>query len=147
MHNFPRSLAFVLRNNETGELQYHYASRNNNHLFDSPFQITTAADLQPVREALWDIDVLEWVRQKRPNSEWVVDQVTNVTFFATKLQGHPIGCGKNLPHYIVENRGIDALDRNAKTGEVYNDNLCFFRALGLHNGCHLTNLERDAKHY
>ena len=82
-----------------------------------------------------------------PNSQWVVEQVTNITFFVTKLRGHPIGRGQSLPHYIVENRGIDALDRNYRTGKIYSDNLCFFRALALHNGCHPKNLERDTKHY
>ena len=77
-----------MHNIETGELQYLYASHNNNHLFDSPFQIATAADLKPVREALRDMYVLEWVR-----------------------------------------RGLLPLDRNAETGKVYNDNLCFFPAL------------------
>ena len=130
------SFGFILRNNETGDLQYHYASRNNNHLFEAPFQITTAADLQQVREALRNIDILEWVRQQRPNSKWIVDQVTNITFFITKLRGHPIGRGQNLPHYIVENRGLEALENNFQTGKPYNDNLCFFRALAVHNGCH-----------
>ena len=141
------SFGFILRNNESGELQYHYASRNNNHLFESPFQITTAADLQQVREALQNIDILEWVRQQRPNSKWIVDQVTNITFFITKLRGHPIGRGQNLPHYIVENRGLESLENNFQTGKPYKDNLCFFRALAVHNGCHPKNLERDAKHY
>ena len=141
------SFGFNLRNNETGALQYYYAPGNNEQVFEAPFQITTAADLQQVREALLNLDVLEWVRQRRPNSKWVVEQVTNITFFVTKLRGHPIGRGQSLPHYIVENRGIDALDGNQQTGKVYNDNLCFFRALGLHNGCHPKNLERDAKHY
>ena len=74
----------------------------------------------------------------------VVEQVTNITFFVTKLRGYPIGRGQSLPHYIEENRGIDALDSNRQTGKIYSDNLCFFRALALHNGCHLKNLERDA---
>ena len=122
------SFGYILRNNENGELQYHYASRDNNHLFDSPFQITTAADLQPVREALRDIDVLEWVRQKRPNSKWIVDQVANVTFFITKLRGHPIGRGSDsdLPAFLSKNNGLLPLHRSVETGKVYNDNLCFF---------------------
>ena len=53
----------------------------------------------------------------------------------------------NLPHYIVENRGLEALENNFQTGKPYKDNLCFFRALAVHNGCHPKNLERDAKHY
>ena len=56
-------LGFILRNNETGALQYYYASRNNEQVFEEPFQITTAADLQKVPEALLNLDVLEWVRQ------------------------------------------------------------------------------------
>ncbi|KAJ7387824.1 hypothetical protein OS493_001170 [Desmophyllum pertusum] len=46
------SFGFILRNNETGELQYHYASRNNEQVFEEPFQIATAPDLDQVREAL-----------------------------------------------------------------------------------------------
>ena len=141
------SFGFILRNNETGALQYYYASRNNDQVFEEPFQITTSADLPHVREALQNLDVLEWVRQRRPNSKWVVQQVTNITFFITKIRGHPIGRGTDLPAYLAENHGLVALDRNQQTGKVYNDNLCFFRALALHNGCHTKNLERDAKHY
>ena len=90
---------------------------------------------------------MEWVRQRRPNSKWVVDTVTNVTFFITKIRGHPIGRGTDLPKYLSNNNGLLPLDRDHKTGKVYSDNLCFFRALALHNGCHPKNLERDAKHY
>ena len=57
------SFGFILRNNETGALQYYYASRNNEQVFEEPFQITTAADLQQVHEALLNLGVLEWVRQ------------------------------------------------------------------------------------
>ena len=141
------SFGFILRNNETSALQYYYASRNNNHLFDSPFQIATEADLEQLCQALCDTDILEWVRQQRPNSNWVVDQVTNVTFFITKLRGHPIGRGKHLPHYIVENRGIVPLDRDKSANKSYDNSLCFFRALVLHNGCHIKNLERHTQHY
>ena len=141
------SFGFILRNNETGALQYYYASRNNDQVFEEPFQITTAADLPHVNEALQNLDVLEWVRQRRPNSKWVVQQVTNITFFITKIRGHPIGRGSDLPAYLAENHGLVALDRNQQTGKVYNDNLCFFRALAFRNGCHTKNLERDAKHY
>ena len=103
------SFGFILRNNETGALQYYYASRNNEQVFEEPFQINTAADLQQVREALLNLDVLEWVRQRRPNSKWVVEQVTNITFFVTKLRGHPIGRGTYLPSYLAENHGFGRL--------------------------------------
>ena len=141
------SFGFILRNNETGALQYYYASRNNEQVFEAPFQITTAADIQQVREALLNLDGLEWVRHRHPNSKWVVEQVTNITFFVTKLRGHPIGRGTYFPSYLADNQGLVALDRNRNNGKVYSDNLCFFRALAFRNGCHQKNLERDAQHY
>lgn len=136
-----------MRNNETGALQYYYASRNNSHLFDSLFQISTEADLQQVREAFRNSDIFEWVRQQRPNSKWVVDTITDITFFTAKLRDHPIRRGKRLLNYIVENRSIDAVDYSHKTGKAYSDNLCFFRAPAFHNGFHLKNLERDTQHF
>ena len=75
------------------------------------------------------IDFLEWVRQQRPSSKWVVDLITNVTFFVWKIRNHPIGRGTFLPTYIAENHGIAALDRNHNTGKPYEDNLRFFRSL------------------
>ncbi|KAJ7380548.1 hypothetical protein OS493_009015 [Desmophyllum pertusum] len=103
------SFGFILRNNETGELQYYYASPNNEQVFEEPFQITTSADLPQVREALQNLDVLEWVRQRHPNSKWIVDVVTNITFFITKNQGSShrprqtstsLHCGKPWNHTL-----------------------------------------------
>ena len=141
------AFGFILRNTETGDLQYHHPSANNNLVLEQPFLVSNREDLERAIEEISSIDFLEWIRQQRPNSKWVVDLVTNVTWFVWKLRDHPIGRGKNLPHYLVENRGIDALENNKNTGKPYQDNLCFFRCLALHNGCHTKNLERDTKHY
>lgn len=59
----------------------------------------------------------------------------------------PIGRGKYLPSYIVDNSRITMLDRNDQTGKPYKDNLCFFPWLALHSGYHTKNLERYTKHY
>ena len=67
-----------------------------------------------------------------------------MTFYVNKRRGHPIGCGRNLPPYLKYNRGIQGLVRN-RHGTLYEDNLCFFRALALSNGCTLQNLEKAAK--
>ena len=141
------SFGFVLRNTETGALQYHGPSANNDLVLEQPFLISSREDLERAIQEISDIDFLEWVRQQRPNSKWVVDLVTNITWFVLKLRDHPIGRGKYLPGYIVDNYGIDALESNAKTGKPYEDNLCFFRCLALHNGCHTKNLERDTQYY
>ena len=141
------SFGFIRRNTETGALQYHHPSANNNLVLEQPFLVSNREDLERLYQQIAEIDYLEWVRQQRPNSKWVVDLVTNITWFITKIRDHPIGRGKYLPGYIVDNIGITPLDRNIQTGKPYEDNLCFFRCLAFHNGCHTKNLERDTKHY
>ena len=141
------SFGFILRNTETGALQYHHPSANNHLVLEQPFLISSPDDSERLYQQIAEIDYLEWVRQQRPNSKWVVDLITNVTWFVWKIRDHPIGQGKYLPGYIVDNIGITPLDRNIQTGKPYEDNLCFFRCLALHNGCHTKNLERDTKHY
>ena len=71
--------------------------------------------------------------------------MTNITL--TKIRGHPIGRGTDLPAYLAENHDLVALDCDRNSGKIYSDNLCFFCALALHNGCHTKNLERDTQHY
>ena len=39
------------------------------------------------------------------------------------------------------------LDCSKQTGQPYKDNLCFFRCLALHRGCHPSNLERDTRYF
>ena len=141
------AFGFILRNTETGALQYYHPSANNNLVLEQRFLVPNQADLDRLYEQVNNIDFLEWIRQQRPNSKWVVDLVTNVTWFAWKIRDHPIGRGKYLPGYIVDNPGITPLDRNIQRGKPYEDNLCFFRCLALHNGCHTKNLKRDTKHY
>ncbi|KAK3725754.1 hypothetical protein QZH41_001058 [Actinostola sp. cb2023] len=141
------SFGFVLRNTETGNLQYYHASANNNRVFDQPFLMNNANDLQQIIDAIHNLDITEWVKQQRPNSKWIVDVVANVCFYVSKIRGHPIGRSVLLPPYILNNRGIISLDCHRRSGLPYRDQLCFFRCLALHNGCHLKNLERDTKHY
>ena len=136
-----------MRNTETGDLQYHHPSANNNLVLEQPFLVSNSDDLERAIQEISNIDYLEWVRQQRPNSKWVVDHVTNFTWFVCKTGDHPIGQGTFLPGYLAKNHGLAALDRNRKTGKLYEDNFCFFRCLALHNGCHTKNLERDTKHY
>ena len=116
-------------------------------MLEHPFLISSPNDLEGLYQQITEIDYLGWVRQQRPNSKWVVDLVTNVTWFVWKIRDHPIGRGKYPPGYIVDNMGITPLDRDIRRGKPYEDNRCFFRCLALHNGCHTKNLERDTKHY
>ena len=113
------AFGFILRNTETGALQYHHPSANNNLVSEQPFLVSNREDLERAIEEISNIDFLEWVRQQRPNSKRVVDLVTNVTWFVWKLRDHPIGHGSHLPGYITENHGIAPLDRNHNIGKLY----------------------------
>ena len=128
-------------------MQYHHSSANNNGVFETPFLVRNREDLQQVRSALENLDVFEWARQQRPNSKWVVMDITNATFYVTKLRDHPIRRSTRLPKYVLENPAIVSLDCNEHTGLPYEDKLCFFRCLALPRGCHPHNLERDTQHY
>ncbi|CAB3996383.1 Zinc finger and SCAN domain-containing 22 [Paramuricea clavata] len=141
------SFGFVLFNNETKQMQHHHPSANNSRVFDSPFQIRNREDLGQVREAMQNIDIHEWAKQQRPNSKWIVMDITNATFYVTKLRDHPIGRSTRLPKYVLENPATVSLDCDSNTSLPYEDKLCFFRCLALHQGCHPKNLERDTQHF
>ena len=138
---------FILRNNETEQFQYHHSSINNNSVFDSSFLIRKAQDLEQVYTAFSNLDVLEWARQQCPNSKWIVVEITNATFYVTKLHGHPIGKSSKLPSYILNNPALLSLNSNGNTGLPYKDNLCFFCCLAAYRGCHPHNLERDTQQF
>ena len=54
---------------------------------------------------------------------------------------HPIGCvGVTLPDYVKNNKAIVGLAKD-EHGATYNDNLCLFRCLALHQGCDDRHLE------
>ncbi|XP_071847518.1 uncharacterized protein [Apostichopus japonicus] len=136
-------LGFFLRNVETCELRYYYAS-NNSKLFKEPFQITNKLTLEHFTEALLAQDLLEHARLQRPNSKWVIETVTNVTYFVYKVLDHPIGCVTvEVPDYVKDNKAIVNLEKNLHTGEPNNDNMCLFRCLALFRGSNPKSLEKE----
>lgn len=72
-------------------------------------------------------DVLEWARRQRPDSKWVVHAVTNVTFFVNWIKNHPIGCGADLPDFVLSYPAVVALNKDKHNNYTYMDNLCLFR--------------------
>ncbi len=138
------SFGYILKNSETGEARYYYPSQNG-YVFDSPSVIRNEEDLAGFMSKVADVDWQDYVRQQKPNSKWIVALTTNVAFTIYKLPEHPIGRGQQLPKWVVENRGLDALEADKNTGRLYKDNLCYFRCLGRYQGCNLKNLERKTK--
>ena len=85
-------------------------------------------------ERIKEPDLLNWAGSQRPNSDWICEMVTNVTFFVNKILQHPIGCvGIVLPPHIKLNKSIIGLETDGYSKDrPYVDNLCLFRCLGLH---------------
>ena len=138
------AFGFILKNTETGEVKYYYPSQNG-FLYEEPTLISNEEDLNRFLHKIQDTDWQEFVRRQKPNSKWRVSLLCNAALHIYKVTEQPIGRGKRLPAYIVENRGVDALEANFQTGKPYEDNLCYFRCLARHKGFHLKNLEKKAK--
>ena len=139
------SFGFILRNRTDGNFRYWRASNGVDRTLNHPLLISIFSDFETFLNKVFDQDMLEKARLSRPNSFWVVEVVSNITFFINKLKEHPIVCGINLPNFIVNNAGLHALQKNRNTSKLYSDNLCVFRSLALHTGCTLQNLESKTK--
>jgi hypothetical protein len=95
------SIGFILRHMETGELRYYHSSQNNSRFVDVPHLIRTEEDLEKFLDELQDQDILEYIRQQRLDTKWVVHLLTNVTLYVNKLFDNPIAfC--DAWSYIVE---------------------------------------------
>ncbi len=129
------SFGFILRNLDTEQLRFFHPSNNEGRLFEEPHLIRTQEDFDTALADLEQEDILEWVRQNRPNSKWVVVRITNLTVYITKILNHPIGCStRNLPSFIKYNRGVYGLLSDPWNFNSFKDNKCFFRALAMFQG-------------
>jgi len=101
------SFGFVLRNRETGELRYYHTSAVEGRVLEEPRLVRNRQQMDEFLQAIRREDVLEWARQSRPDTKWVVVCITNVTVFVNKLPRHPlsmentIGCIRDLPSYLL----------------------------------------------
>ena len=141
---FPEMVRYLYRQQTTafkinlsfgfiGVLWYYHSSQNNARFFDVPHLIRTEEDLERFLEGLSRNDIMEHIRQQRPDTKWVVHLLTNVTFYLNKLIQHPIGARIVLPDdHILKNRAVVALVGEANG--AYTDKLCFFRCLSVHHG-------------
>ena len=136
------SYGFLLKNKTTNRFRYYHSSNNCcGRLLEEPSLITNRDDFESFLERIREPDILQWAVAQRPNSDWVCEHVTNVTFFLNRIVQHPIGCvGVTLPDYVKNNKAIVGLTKD-EHGVTYNDNLCLFRCLALHQGCDVRHLE------
>ena len=138
------SFAFILKNKTTNHLKYYHSSNNCcGRLLEQPSLITNRGDFDRFLERIHQPDILQWAIAQRPNSDWVCEMATNVTFFINRIEDHPIGCvGLVIAAYVKNNKSIIALEKDHHD-RPYVDNLCLFRCLGLHLGRDVTALYEE----
>ena len=136
------SFGFILKQKATSRLRYYHSSNNCcGRYLEEPSLITNRDDFESFLERIRESDILQWAISQRPNSDWVCERVTNATFFVNKIVKHPIGCvGVTLPDYLKHNKAVVGLAKD-EHGATYNDNLCLFRCLALHQRCDVRHLE------
>ena len=138
------SFAFILKEKQSGRLKYYHSSNNCcGRYLEEPSLIGKRADFDQFLERIREPDILKWAIAQRPNSDWVCEMATNVTFFINRIAQHPIGCvGIVLPPHIKRKKSIIGLETDGN-GRPYIDNLCLFRCLGLYLGRDVTTLYEE----
>jgi len=134
-----------LSNVKTGEKRYYYPSQNG-LVFDQLLVVADKADLKRVLRRVGETDWPEYVRQQKANSKRRITLLAKVAFHLYPLTDKTIGRGKiagQLPKRLVENRGLDALEKDQNTGKLNADHLCYFRCLARHQVCGLKNSARE----
>ena len=129
------SYGFILLNRTSGRYRYYHSSCNCcGRYLDEPSLITNADTFENFLERIKEPDILKWALSQRPNSDWVVEIVTNATIFVNRILQHPIGCvGIVLPPHVKYNQSVTGFEKDHH-GRPYVDNLCLFRCMGLHLG-------------
>ncbi|XP_048238897.1 uncharacterized protein LOC124129020 [Haliotis rufescens] len=132
-YSFRFNLAFgvILRHVETGRYRYFHPYAVD-PLFTTPLYITELRDLERLRQRLESLDVMSYLLKQRPDTKWKPVLITNVQFYAYRMNfplGHPPVA---LPDYLKHHKAIIALDYNKFTKRFYDDHLCAFRCLALH---------------
>ena len=108
------SFGFILKNKTTGRFRYYHSSNNCcGRYLEEPSLVTNSQTFNAFLERIREPDILQWAIAQRPNSDWVCELVTNVTFFLNWIMQHPIGCvGVNLPDYVKHNKAIVGLEKD-----------------------------------
>lgn len=137
------SFGFVLQDVLTSQFVYYYASRNN-RLFDKPILMRDLSDIERFKKAFDKEDLLEYCRQQRPNTKFIVRCITNAYFYVDKLKLHPIGSATALPNFVKNKKSVVSFEKD-KHGTLYADNLCLFRCIAYHLNRTFASIEQRAR--
>ena len=132
------SVGCILQHKETRQFRYFHSSSNSGTLFDQPQTVSSTQQLELFSEKVSSLDIEETAFRQRPNTQWRLFALTNMTFYVYKMPGVGrvgAGEGRKCPKIIQKNQNIIGLYSCNKTGRAYTDNLCFFRCLALMLNC------------
>ncbi|KAJ8311825.1 hypothetical protein KUTeg_010638 [Tegillarca granosa] len=138
------SFGVILQNRETGDYRY-FTAYTNNVVLENPMHISRRPNLRGLYLKLRRMDILNELLHTRPDTKLVPVLLTNVLFYVTSTK-YPVGVG-NLPEYLMTRESIYPLVKNQNTGRPYDDHLCLFRCLALHNGYDIKSVDTPAKQY
>ena len=146
-HAFKLNLSFgvILRNRETGEYRY-FRPFYNDSVLDRPLYVSRRRDLRTLTLKLRRMDLFTLLLQQRPDTKWIPVLITNFRFTLFHTF-YPIGdLHGPLPDFVKNNEALVGLETNRRTGLPYNDHLCAFRCLALHQGYDVKNLDGRPNH-
>lgn len=133
------AFGFILKHIEKNEWSY-YHPLITDPLLSSPEVVSNAQQLNQLIEKIRDMDLIENVSLRRPDTKWSFWRITNVQFWVDKI-GYPLGANIFLPSYIKNKRSIIGLETNKSRNLLVKDNKCLFRCLALHQGANIQQLE------
>ena len=128
------SAGCILRHKTTGELRYFHSSSNNATAFARPRLVLTNAGLDGFVSEVVDHDFAEQAVTRRPNTEWTLLMVSNLTFYIYKmLAATRIGSARQLPEFVRRNQHLLAME--SIRGKPIEDMACFFRCIAIVLAC------------
>ena len=134
------SHSFLLQNKTSQQFKFFHSSINNHRVLPNPTLIRNKEEFIDFISDFENGDLLEHVRLQKPDSKFSVQGIMATCFYIYPLR-FPIGCCRvKIPETTLENKHVNCLTHDDKTGKDYSDNLCFFRCLALQKGAHLKNL-------
>ena len=99
------ALGFILRNIETGEYRYFTP---NQPLWTLPHLVRDLHSFRMLENRLRDFNIIEHVKNEKPNSQWKPFMITNMVCRVTPTQ-FPLGAG-SLPDFVKCAKGLLGLE-------------------------------------
>ncbi|KAL4226296.1 hypothetical protein ACF0H5_014279 [Mactra antiquata] len=124
------SFGLILQNIVNHNYRY-FSPHFTDGLFLFPQAINNREDVERLRSRLAALDLSSYFQKQKPNSKWKPVAITNVLFVVYKTS-FPLGLSQPLPAYIKNSKSIVSFEKNPRSGQMYTDNLCFFRCLAFH---------------